>query len=732
MSTPQFDGTISPVSTKGLQAMNKPARATAAIIVFVVGIAVIVGAVVYFVAFVPETRPQVTTLTQPTTTTAPASAPVAQTPPKTYGELVKVSYPRLASTQPLGVPLNYDEGAHFVLTDPIYVCSRLDLWITRPTADPAEKMLPDAIDEQTHLLRDVVAFVHWAPDERGKWHPQVVAQRDDGTFELVSPTSRVAIPGKQTYLWPRAFSWGQKIVVPTESGISLLTPGDTIEEIHHEFATAPDSKDPPAPPQVTFDTKGIIAWMPWDPDKRGSVGAVRFTEGKFSPLGPDQGWPQRLVHVVPLLDGSVLQIVRDERGKIQPRLELLNRPDIDEKAITALVDQLSDADPERRQQAYNQLTRYGPNVWPLLEKLAADQPPEARIRLQQLLSNKIQPTMGGLTMADGEIVTASRLPDGGVVFFAAGGVSFPRENADPQIVKPAWIGIRPGRPVELLFDKMLKDAAPPAQQVQAFGQEWVLYDPKEGLQQLNYNHTAKLLRDDEKEFSQLYAIDRRGRWLFRKADPQARETLIVDPTFADPAPRLPIWLMSIYQGETGWDAKDWPCIKSGGAWALRERGWEPLDEKKNEKMNTTAPPRPGADDPTKPLLVDADGNRYFDGESILHVVSKSGKHTVWPLPFAARGRAGGTLLRAKDGTLFLFNQPGRILRIKPTPGAASPFKLEGSFTHRIPGDDNIRRIWLDGANRICIAYDDNKLAIVFPEGHIPPHIATMIPANELR
>jgi len=70
MSTPKFDGTIGPVSTKGPEAMNKPARATAAIIVFVVGIAVIIGAVVYFVAFVPETKPPVAITTQPTTATA--------------------------------------------------------------------------------------------------------------------------------------------------------------------------------------------------------------------------------------------------------------------------------------------------------------------------------------------------------------------------------------------------------------------------------------------------------------------------------------------------------------------------------------------------------------------------------------------------------------------------------------------------------------------------------------
>jgi hypothetical protein len=716
--------------------MNRPARATAAILVFAVGL-VLIGGVTYYIATTPDAPPPVVQTTQPTTTTAPATQALVQGPPRTYGEVLKAAYPQLATTQPLGVPLDtFSEGAHVVLTDPIYVCSRLDLWITRPDAEPAEKTLETAVEDQTHLTRDPVLFVHWAPDDRGKWKPRMVTPREgeQGAFDLVSTTSRTRLPGKHPYLWHRAFSWNDMIVVPTASGVSILTPGDKIGEIHHEFAMPPDAKDPPAEPQMTFDAKGIIAWMPWDAGKRGSAGAVRFADGKFTPLGSEQGWPEKLVHVVPLLDGSVLQVVRDEQGKIQPRLELLNRGDVDEKAVTALVDQLSDADPEKRQQAFNELTRYGPGVWPLLEKLAEDQPPEATIRLRQLLANKIQPTMGGLTLVDGEIETVARLPDGGVVFFAPAGVSFPRENAEPQVVKPAWISMRPGKHVEVLPDQLLKDAAPPKHQIYAFNDEWILSDPEKGPQRLMFNHMQRVLRDDEKEFSRLYAVDRRGRWLFRKADPQSRETLILDPTFPDPMPRLPIWLMTIYQGETGWDEKDWPTIKSGGAWALREKGWEPLDEAKQQKMITEPPPRDASPHAlaTQPLLTDADGYRYFDGATILHVVSKDNKHTVWPLPFSARGQLGGTLMRDKDGKLFLVNQPGRILRIKPTPDADQPFKLDATFTHRVPDSPLIKRIWLDGANRICIAYDGNKLAICFPEGRIPPHIAMMIPANELR
>jgi len=112
-------------------------------------------------------------------------------------------------------------------------------------------------------------------------------------------------------------------------------------------------------------------------------------------------------------------------------------------------------------------------------------------------------------------------------------------------------------------------------------------------------------------------------------------------------------------------------------------------------------------------------------------VTKDNKHKVWPLPLSARGNPGGTLLRAADGRLFLFNSPGRICRIKPIAEGIEPYKLDGTFTHRVP-KDQIARIWLDPANRICVVFEGSKLAIMFPEGHIPPHIATMIPAAELK
>ena len=257
--------------------------------------------------------------------------------------------------------------------------------------------------------------------------------------------------------------------------------------------------------------------------------------------------------------------------------------------------------------------------------------------------------------------------------------------------------------------------------------------------------------------------------------------MILDPTLPDLTPKLPVWLMAIDGGATGWTAGGWPAIKRGGAWALNATGWRPLDDHKESmitkmprpavpaiapidprihRTTTTISPTTSASSATAstastaptsspssassalapatqptapPILVDRDGRRWFDGRQSLHVVEPGGKTIDWPLPPTAAGDDAfePVLLRTTGGLLFLFNQPGRVVRIKPTPDAPEPFAVEAVFTHRIPSSDAIRRIWLDPAGRIVIAYEANRLAILFPTGRIPRVIETMIPANEM-
>ena len=134
----------------------------------------------------------------------------------------------------------------------------------------------------------------------------------------------------------------------------------------------------------------------------------------------------------------------------------------------------------------------------------------------------------------------------------------------------------------------------------------------------------------------------------------------------------------------------------------------------------------------KSLLRDADGNWYFDGKTSLKVISKTGKLTTWPLPgaAAAAGEAEPWLVRTNEGLLFLFNQPGRLLRIRPTPGGPQPFELEATFSRNIPNRPPTR-MWLDPEGRIIIAYSGNELAILFPLGFVPPATDRIIPAGEL-
>ena len=121
------------------------------------------------------------------------------------------------------------------------------------------------------------------------------------------------------------------------------------------------------------------------------------------------------------------------------------------------------------------------------------------------------------------------------------------------------------------------------------------------------------------------------------------------------------------------------------------------------------------------MLVDPEGNHYYGGLTDLRVVSNTGRTVSWPLPPIACGSGAVTLVRANDGKLFLFNQPGRVLRINVTPGFAAPFKIEATFTQDIPSVDDPTRIWLDPAGRIDMAWG-NHATVLFPKGYIPPEI----------
>ncbi len=455
------------------------------------------------------------------------------------------------------------------------------------------------------------------------------------------------------------------------------------------------------------------------------------------------------------------------------RLEIatLDKTDIDRKQVVDLVTQLADDTPAVRDQAFEKLTEYGPGILPILKELFADQPPEAKGRMKQLLRNQTAPLLGGMFLLDNEFRVVNRGADGTVYLYLARGVSMAAKSPDdePTIQSPAWLAIRPGHPVQLLPEEMVADLTPGKATITSVGDEWVVTSDVRGPRRFLAGALVPVLHPNEAEFTDVVGIDRRGRWLFRKPG-QSTPTLVLDPTLPDLTPRLPVWDYATAD-EVGWDKENWPAVRQLGLLSrLKETDWEalgadtdfltrpdqihlapaasPLTATPNTQpapattqpliqpsTRTTSLPltqpasaagpesRPvlgeAATDSTETLLLTTpDGTRYFDGTTELRWIDAKGDRGSWTLPPIDTGKAPVHLVRAPDGRLFLFNQPGRVIRLRRTPAAPDPFTVEATFTRNIPNVETPTRIWLDPAGRIIIAYE-KRLAILFPEGYLP-------------
>jgi hypothetical protein len=681
------------------------------------------------IAAAPKTRPA--TLVSPATVPSPATQPVPVI--QTYGQLLHADLANYPDTRPWAIPVNLSDAAHLILREPIYVCSRGDLWITRPDADPLPTVLARAAGESEHLVNRPIQYIIWSINRRGLWEPSAICRSGDG-FEIVSATDTRPIPWHRAYRWDMAMTWidgsATRLIVPTDAGVSIMTLGDKPSENYCRLLDSP-AKDQQAipPPRVLFDLRGLLAWIPADGDFAGAARTARYLDGKWVYLD-SAAWPSNIIHLVPMLDGSVLQIRRgSDAGSAQLTIVPLDNPDIDEKEIAALTDQLGDDDPDKRVAAYQRLTQYGPGIYPILEKLSPNASPEAQARIRELLEGKLETKLGGLLINDNQLAVTARLPDGGVVFFASHGVSIPQEGQDPKIVSPDFLAVRPGRPVEELPPVVVDRLSKPDATIAGVRDEWVVSTPDVGpARYLPPDQLDPLLSPSERSFSRLLAIDGRGRWLFR--DDASQRTLILDPTVPDPTPRLAIWLIDTGDA-AGWSKADWPVIRRTTAhWLVNDHDFQPLDP--SDEMRTVLPTPAPTTEPS--LMTDTDGTRYCDGRMALTIVTAAGRKRTWPLPDACAGSTDQSpwLVGDRQGHLFLFNSTGRIARLRPTPTGAQPLVLEAVFGEHIPDFQDIRRIWCDPAGRIDVVYESSKLALIFPTGQVPPEIEDKILPQDLR
>ena len=711
-------------------------------------VAVVVGVVVYTIHQRQPSPPTVGRVLPENPATAPADVVSAHATTQhadaaaghsTYMDVVRADYPAMPTTQPLAVPIELNQAARLIFKEPIYLSPAAgDLWLTREDAPPTPQVLKQAADPeadvQVHILREQVVFVHWIATDFGRSLPYLICRNGSAGFDVVSADHRQKIPVQRQYQWEHAFSWGDRIVVPSERGISVLEIRPELKESYRQLI---GDDGPPGQPQVLPDGEGLLAWAPWASGARGSNGAVRYLDGKWIELGPEQGWPAKLAYLVPLRDGTVFQFVMQDNGTIALQTASLGSGSVDEAAIAKLVGQLSDADPQVRRNAVTELANFGPGAWPALTRLSADQPPQARLLLKQLLKDKNRPTLSGMALlGDRALQLAARLSDGGAVFYAPQGVSIPNPDGDdPDVNAPAWLSARPGHYVELLPPLLMADVKPDACNLDVVADQWVLNNDVRGPRLFFGNGLATLLRKDERPFSRVVGMDQRGRWLFRHPTGDS-PTLVIDPHLPDPTPRLPAWNLNIAQ-VVGWDKDNWPVVQNGAAYALNETDWRAIgpDEKiyihpgelPPSTMPATVPstlPTTDASDDV-PLLITNKGDRYFGGLSDLTLVQADGKRLHWTLPDIANGAGPATLILANSGKLFLFNQPGRVLRIARVADGSEPFVVDATFTRNIPSAIHPTRIWLDPAGRIDIAWG-NHLTLLFPDGYIPKAISEKI------
>jgi hypothetical protein len=687
--------------------------------------------------------------------TAPTSVPTArvaatQPQPRDLLGLVRTNDRNYPTTQELETPASYDQAAHLVFHQPVYLCAMGHEWITDARGQSIASILANPGDGNCHIVTETIVFIHWQVADNGKWIATAVAKNKDGRFDLVSANRTTPLSPNRSWQWDRALAWDDKIVVPTDRGVSIFSVNDPSKESYQALVDEVVTQDF-STPVALFDAIGVVAWMPWEFGKAGSRGAARFADGKWTHLDSTQGWGDKILQLIPLLDGSVLQLIPNDDGSMQLQMSGIARDStkVDEPQVQKLVEQLSDPDQTNRDAAYEQLTRYGPGVFPILQKLQDNQPPAAQGRIAELLKSEMKLTLGPITLQPGEVKVVQRLHDGGVVLYCDAGVSVARgSDVHPVLVAPAWLSIRPGYPVQVLSTRMTQDFTPGKQRFFAFKSEWIIGDQTQGLRWFVGNYFSPLQHKDELRFSEFVCIDSRGRWIM-KTPGDSPSTLIVDPNLPDPTPRLPVWIYTQADGPVGWTNTNWPAVKPNGVIVLDAGAWR--DPAKDEVFyehegdmpkaasTTVATTGPATGPATTQesadlILADTDGTHYYDGSSTIRIRTRDGTETTWNLPSSACGNGDVWFFHCGDDRYFLFNQPGRVLRLRRTPDGPEPFVLEATFTHNIPNVDGgntwIDRIWLDPAGRLVMSCSGKTLAIMFPSGRVPPEIQQMMPPEK--
>jgi hypothetical protein len=642
----------------------------------------------------------------PTTTTAPASTrPLV----RTWEDVLRAHHGEAANVQPLPVSADLADAAPLVIRDGIHLDSRGHLWITRHDAPPIADVIATAANEQVHVVRESVRYVHWV-FQNGQWTCVPLVAREDDTVLASNPRKQVLRAQTQAD-FARALSLQGVAFVPTRAGVAALRfEPSGVEALLTVF---PSIANTSAPTQMLLDGRGLLTWVPWKAATPGSKRPQRFLDGAWTDT--DQiDWPERIVHLLPLADGTVRVLHLADGDAATISTVALEKREVDAARATALVRDLSDPDPAVRETATRELTALGSGAWAVLERLLPDQSPEAQTRLQAILAERLTPTLGGFSPVNGEVRIAQHLRNGGVVLQAPQGWRTIGADGGETIVPHGFLLIVPGAPPSLPPDPLLEQITQ-GHRLENFGPEWIAESPADGVLRLVGNSFEPILPTRFAAFSRFVGIDARGRWILRKPADDG-ETLVLDPTVANPIPRMPNWLIALGPDQSiGQTPDGWPVTKSGDAWALKADGWELL---KNAELRPIEPPAS-----TQSALVSS------DGRSLL-LPDASGVARPYPLPAELPSAAAAPfVVLADQRTVLMASEPGKIHRLRVE---GDTLRLLATHTRHIPLDALPTAMWLDPAGRLVLAYPPDRLVIAFPDGRVPRSMQNLMPARSPR
>ncbi len=557
---------------------------------------------------------------------------------RTYPQLLAADFPNNPTTTAPSEALDLADAAHLLIPRRVYLCPRGDLWFSDPSADPLPKVLARAGDETEHIADRDVEYVLWTVDTRGNQIASAVCRTNDG-FELVTSTDAKPIPNRPGLDWSRAMNWDDngatRLIVPTPDGISIITVDTQLSESY--FPLRPPA---PAPSRNSFSifaacSPGSPPTIPSSPATSSHDSSTAIGSSSTQPPGPLPFSTWSPCWAAASCKSAAATTRKASSSSPSPSIPSRST----KKKIEALVDQLDDPDPDKRTDAFQRITAYGADAYPLLQQLRPAASPTAGPRIDQILASANRATLGVMDIQDNLLTVTARLSDGGAVFFAPHGVSVPSEGQLPQLVNPAYLVIRPGRYVELLPSGLSRKMDEQTR-LAAFHDEWIAEKPPlSPARFLPPDELTPLLRSSETEFTQWLGFDNHGRWIFRRPG-APKPTLILDPTVIDPSPRLAVWMIDS-GGDVGWNAAGWPVVqRRSDRWILTNHDWELLA--KTDTAQTTPAPQGNL------LLQDSSGNKYLDGRSTLSVVRPNGRRGYLDSPPGNRRLAGFSTLAGLD------------------------------------------------------------------------------------